>query len=75
MLSIHVVPSGLQKSIIIHVVQLDPSALPPYLTEYPVLVLSIFPIQGTVFSCSFDSPRRCLTDVDVGQAIFLILSD
>ncbi len=68
MLPLHVVKALLQKFVIIHIGQLDPTAPPSHRAENLVGVVTEYPIEGAVLGGS-DAAGGNLLDVDVGQIV------
>lgn len=66
MLPLQIVPPGLQKIVVVDILQLDPSRLPVHLTEHSILVLPQLPVQNPQLLC-MNPPRRPLLNIDVGH--------
>jgi len=75
MLSLHIIPSRLQKFIIIHIPQLHPPTLPLYTSKNPIFMISIYPIKGTVLGRARDAAGGDLLDIDMGKAVFNVFGD
>lgn len=73
MLPLKIVPSCLQKLIVIHIRQVDPSRLPVHNPEDAILVFFYLPIKCSLLFRGNDPGR--LVDVDVRYGIFFELGD
>lgn len=74
MLPRQIIPSLLQKRVVVHGLELHPAALARDLTKDAVAVIAEDPVQGT-FLGRLDVPRGDLVNVDVGQVVFGVFLD